>query len=62
VPAGVNLGEITLTNGAATFSRLNQTMTAVAAQQIVNNPAGYYFNVHTSANTGGVMRGQLVKQ
>ena len=37
-------------------------MTAVIAQQIVNNPAGYYFNVHTDLNKGGVMRGQLVKQ
>ena len=37
-------------------------MKAVDAQAIVNNPPGYYFNVHTTANTGGVMRGQLVKQ
>jgi hypothetical protein len=55
-------GEITLVNGAATYSRLNIAMTAVQAQQIVNNPAGYYFNVHTKAFPSGVMRGQLVKQ
>jgi hypothetical protein len=60
--ANVNPGEITLTNGAASFSRLNVAMSAVIAQQIVNNPPGYYFNVHTDANKGGVMRGQLVKQ
>jgi hypothetical protein len=60
--AVVNPGEVVLTNGAVTFSRLNIAMTAVIAQQIVNNPPGYYFNVHTDANKGGVMRGQLVKQ
>jgi hypothetical protein len=58
----VNPGEVVLTNGAVTFSRLNIAMTSVIAQQIVNNPPGYYFNVHTDANKGGVMRGQLVKQ
>jgi hypothetical protein len=30
-------------------------------QQIVNNPAGFYFNVHSTLNPGGVARGQLVK-
>lgn len=62
VSAVVAPGEVTLTNGATTFSRLNIAMTSAQATQIVNNPPGYYFNVHTSANTGGVMRGQLVKQ
>lgn len=39
--------------------------TNVTADQIngfINNPAGFYFNVHTSLNPGGVMRGQLVRQ
>jgi hypothetical protein len=35
---------------------------AALAQTIINNPAGYYFNIHTAANPGGVARGQLVKQ
>jgi CHRD domain-containing protein len=55
-------GEVVLTNGAVTFSRLNIAMSAVIANQIVINPPGYYFNVHTKDNPGGVMRGQLVKQ
>jgi len=63
VSASVAPGEVTLTNGATTFSRLNIAITPVSnAQAIINNPAGFYFNVHTSANPGGVMRGQLVKQ
>jgi CHRD domain-containing protein len=62
VDTGTAAGQVVLTNGAVTFSRLNITMTAVIATQIVNNPPGYYFNVHTAANPGGVMRGQLVKQ
>jgi hypothetical protein len=63
VTANVNPGEITLTNGAVTYSRLNVPVTPVSnAQAIINNPAGFYFNVHTAANPAGVMRGQLVKQ
>ena len=62
VNAVVAAGEITLVNGAATYSRLNLPLTAVQATQIINNPAGYYFNIHTAAFTQGVMRGQLVKQ
>jgi hypothetical protein len=62
VTADVSAGQVVLTNGAVTFSRLNLALKAVDAQAIINNPAAFYFNVHTSANPGGVMRGQLVKQ
>jgi hypothetical protein len=31
-------------------------------QSIIDNPANFYFNVHSSLNPGGVARGQLVKQ
>lgn len=34
---------------------------ATVAQGIFNNPAGNYFNVHTTLNTGGAIRGQLVR-
>jgi hypothetical protein len=34
---------------------------ATVAQNIFNNPAGNYFNVHTTVNGGGAIRGQLVK-
>ena len=34
---------------------------ATVAQNIFNNPAGNYFNVHTTLNGGGAIRGQLVR-
>jgi type 1 fimbria pilin len=59
----VNPGDVTLTGGAGTFTRVGiGGFTAAQAQAILDNPAGFYFNVHTAANPGGVMRGQLVKQ
>lgn len=40
----------------------SQTVTpAAVAQGIFNNPGGNYFNVHTTLNTGGAIRGQLVR-
>ena len=58
----VNAGEVTLTNGAGTFTRVAVPVKTTDMQAILDNPAGFYFNVHTAANPGGVMRGQLVKQ
>jgi hypothetical protein len=48
----------TLTN--QTFSNLN--VGGTLAQQIIDNPNGYYFNVHSALNGSGAVRGQLVKQ
>ncbi len=65
VNTSVNPGEVVLTNGAGTFTRVAVPITpntAATMQAILDNPAGFYFNVHTQANPGGVMRGQLVKQ
>ena len=51
---------------AHVFARLSyahhvNVTTAATAQSILDNPAGFYFNVHTAANPAGVMRGQLSK-
>jgi hypothetical protein len=43
------------------LSANNAASAASVAQSIFNNPAGNYFNVHTTLNTGGAIRGQLVK-
>ena len=48
--------------GTATFTKTGIAPADPAIlQQIVNNPAGFYFNVHSTLNPGGVARGQLVK-
>ena len=59
---GLAAGEITLPNGSTTFTKPAVAPADIAtAQAILNNPAGYYFNVHTTVNTGGAARGQLVR-
>lgn len=45
--------------GSASFDRSGIAADAAAINAIVANPAGHYFNVHTTANPGGVARGQL---
>jgi hypothetical protein len=64
-PATVNLalqpGEVTVANGLSSFTKSNIAMTPEVAQQIIANPAGWYFNVHSTLNPGGFARGQLVK-
>ena len=55
VPTGQ--GTITKTGVTANVG----TNPATVAQNIFNNPAGNYFNVHTSLNPGGAIRGQLVR-
>jgi hypothetical protein len=52
-------GEVTITNGIASFTKSGITVDPAVAQRILNNPAGFYFNVHTTLNAGGVARGQL---
>lgn len=54
-------GEVTVANGLASFTKTSITMLPEVAQRILTNPAGFYFNVHTSLNGGGVARGQLVR-
>ena len=56
---GLTAGTVTLTNGSGTFSFLQVSATAAQVSQILANPAGHYFNVHTALNGGGAIRGQL---
>lgn len=68
--AGVNGGVVvntslsagtrpTIQNGAAVWDFPNVTVPVAIAQQLESNPNGFYFNVHTFRNPGGVARGQL---
>ena len=54
-------GEVTITNGVASFTKANITVLPEVAQRILTNPAGFYFNVHTTLNGGGVARGTLTR-
>jgi len=56
-----NMTPLTLANGSGSFTAANLTVDAALANQILTNPAGYYFNIHSSLNPGGVARGQLVR-
>lgn len=75
-PAGANSGvvvgvpltatEAALPTGQSTITKSGLSAQVAAnaapvAQNIFNNPAGNYFNVHTTLNGGGAIRGQLVK-
>lgn len=59
VNTGLTAGEVTLATGAGSFSKSGVSLPASTAQDILSNPAGFYFNVHTALNPGGVARGQL---
>jgi hypothetical protein len=55
-------GEVVFANGSGNIVKNGITISPVdLATTIMNNPAGYYFNIHTAANPGGVARGQLVR-
>jgi hypothetical protein len=55
-------GDVAIVGGTASFTKgtINISDPAIA-QRIINNPAGFYFNVHTALNAGGVARGVLNK-
>jgi hypothetical protein len=48
-----------LSSGSATFTFNGVGATADQVAQILANPQNFYFNVHSSTNPTGVMRGQL---
>jgi hypothetical protein len=61
VSTTLSAGEVTLASGGGTFTKSGITLDAALEQAILNNPAGFYFNVHSTLNPGGVARGQLVR-
>jgi hypothetical protein len=61
VNLGLSSGQVALVNGAATFTRNAIATQPEVAQRILNDPSGFYFNVHSALNPNGVVRGQLVR-
>lgn len=60
---GLGANEFVLTNGSVTFTKTNINFTQIIhVQNMLNDPAGFYFNVHSPLNPGGMARGQLVRQ
>jgi hypothetical protein len=53
---------VLLSDGTGNISITINNLSQADATNIYNNPAGYYFNVHTPVNPGGAVRGQLVRQ
>lgn len=52
-------GEVVFTGGAGSFTK-STASDAAFAQSVISTPGNFYFNVHSTLNPGGVMRGQLV--
>jgi hypothetical protein len=61
VSLALTAGEITLPNGSGSIVKNGIAMTVDQANQIIANPAAFYFNAHTVLNSGGAVRGQLVR-
>jgi CHRD domain-containing protein len=61
ISLGIASGEITLASGSGQFTKSNINVPATDATNILNNPAGFYFNVHSAASPQGFARGQLVR-
>ncbi|HEY7290625.1 MAG TPA: CHRD domain-containing protein [Vicinamibacterales bacterium] len=56
-------GEVTLANGGGSFTKAGVPPSGglEIMNAIINNPSGFYFNVHSTLNPAGVARGQLVR-
>ena len=61
VSLGLVSGDVVLANGSGGINKTAIPVDAALAQTIINGPAGFYFNVHTTINGGGAARGQLVR-
>jgi hypothetical protein len=61
VDTGVSTGLFPLAAGSGSLSRQGISVTPSVAQEILSNPAVFYFNMHSTLNPNGVLRGQLVR-
>jgi len=58
---GLTAGEVTFATGSGSFTKQAISVSADQAAAVLANPAGFYVNIHTAANTNGVARGQLTR-
>jgi hypothetical protein len=49
------------TSGTGEFRATGIDVAPALAQQIIDNPGGFYFNIHSPLNPGGFARGQLAR-
>jgi hypothetical protein len=56
-----NASNVKLSDGIIEFTSPTVAVDPALMQQIINNPSGFYFNVHSPLNPGGFSRGQLVR-
>lgn len=62
VNAGLASGEVPLVNGGGGFTKNAVNVADLSIiQRILDNPSAFYYNVHSTANPGGVVRAQLVR-
>jgi hypothetical protein len=61
VTLGLALGEVILANGGGSFNKTGIVLTPGQASAILAEPSGFYFDLHSAANLGGVARGQLIR-
>ncbi len=52
---------VSLANGTGILDFTVQNANVDVLGRLLKNPAGFYVNLHTSVNTGGAIRGQLVR-
>jgi hypothetical protein len=62
INSGLAKGELVLAGGAGKINKTQATVDGALATDVIANPANYYMNWHSTLNSGGVIRGQLVKQ
>jgi CHRD domain len=63
INTGATAANFNLPQGNGSFTATGVTVTPVdSVNQVIANPAGFYFNIHSQANSGGFARGQLVLQ
>jgi hypothetical protein len=55
-------GDVILAGGAGSFTKNTIAISPLSlVQEILDNPSGFYFNIHSVTNPGGFLRAQLVR-